>query len=75
MEPFVAVWILEIGGIKGQYERNELWHNVNKSPGLKRMKKGTKGMPVGVSKFELKNCELLGRENALVLLLFAYKSD
>lgn len=32
-------------------------------------------MPVSVPKSELKNYELLGRENALMLLLFAYMSD
>lgn len=50
------------------------WAVVNKSPGLKNMK-GTKWMPIGAPKFELKKYDLLGRENALVLLLFAYKSD
>lgn len=75
MESSVAVRIPEIGRIRKQCKRNELWHNVNKSPRLKCMKKDTKGMPVSVPKSELKNYELLGRENALMLLLFAYMSD
>lgn len=73
MESSVAAWMLEIGRIKKQCKRNELQHNVNKSPRLKCMKKCTEGMPVSVPKSKLKNCELLGRENARVL--FAYMSD
>lgn len=75
MESSVAAWMLEIERIKRQCKRNELRYSVNKSPRLKCMKKGTKGMPVSVPKSKLKNCEWLGRENAHVLLLLAYMSD
>lgn len=46
---------LESRRLKGTSQKNWQWHSVNKLPKLKSMKKDAKGMPVSVSKLELKD--------------------